>query len=205
MEELAGAVAVRFLTGPEQGRRLSIPEGTSCTLGRGQDADLTVFDTEMSRRHTTLERSQGELWVQDLGSKNGTYLGGRRLESGQRVPWRPRSAVVEVGYSRIALELPDIAALETEAGAGLSRAPQPRSSPPSEPIAVTETTSTSGRGAPIAVPPQLGLSVASSAVAPASPGGDRGSRRLDGAVLAALALALLVSLGLVVALLVDFP
>ena len=48
------------------------------TVGRA-DADLTLTDSTVSRLHAALERVTGGWIVQDLGSRNGTYVNGARL------------------------------------------------------------------------------------------------------------------------------
>jgi len=62
---------------------LTLPVGDRLTLGRVQ-GDLVVADPKLSRRHVSIVR-QGRLPVftlQDHGSKNGTLLEGRRVQSG---------------------------------------------------------------------------------------------------------------------------
>ncbi len=48
-------------------------------IGRGDDADIRIEDPFASARHARIV-PQGELWVlEDLGSTNGTYLGGVKV------------------------------------------------------------------------------------------------------------------------------
>src|SRR5581483_420244 len=57
------------------------------TIGRAWRADDPALqDTKMSRRHArfTLDED-GTAWVEDLGSVNGTYLNGQRIEGRQRL------------------------------------------------------------------------------------------------------------------------
>lgn len=46
------------------------------TIGRGEEADVQIDEPAVSRRHTAIERSRGAYVLRDLGSTNGTYLGG---------------------------------------------------------------------------------------------------------------------------------
>src|SRR5688572_28806713 len=50
------------------------------SIGRGEDADLRVFDETASRRHATLRRQGGRVLLEDLGSANGTTLNGARVD-----------------------------------------------------------------------------------------------------------------------------
>ncbi len=49
------------------------------TLGRSRDADLTLRHALISRKHCEIVESQGAIIVRDLGSLNGTYVGGQRI------------------------------------------------------------------------------------------------------------------------------
>src|SRR2546423_1404391 len=59
----------------------SVKEGDRLVIGSGKDADVRVFDRAVSSRHCSLVVCGGELTVRDLGSKNGIYVGGARVES----------------------------------------------------------------------------------------------------------------------------
>jgi hypothetical protein len=48
-------------------------------VGRGSRCDIGLTDTTVSRRHARLVWRDGGWVLQDLGSKNGTYLNGRRV------------------------------------------------------------------------------------------------------------------------------
>ncbi len=54
----------------------------SATLGRdaGQGAKLQLGLAEISSRHAEFFESEGDVWVRDRGSLNGTWVNGRRLQ-----------------------------------------------------------------------------------------------------------------------------
>ena len=62
----------------------SLSEGESLLFGRSRDAHLPIPDSRVSRRHTRIRLQQRELWVEDLGSRNGTFLGRHRLQGEAR-------------------------------------------------------------------------------------------------------------------------
>lgn len=50
-------------------------------IGKTSTADIFVDNPFISRRHAQLSQEKGHFVIQDLGSKNGTYLNGARLDS----------------------------------------------------------------------------------------------------------------------------
>lgn len=57
---------------------------TATTAGRGEDCQLRIKSSQVSRRHCQFFEKNGMLLVKDLGSSNGTYLNGKKIET-QRV------------------------------------------------------------------------------------------------------------------------
>ncbi len=67
------------LAGPQFGATFPLPPGRELLVGRRDDADVTIADDGVSRRHATIRiEGEGALLV-DLGSANGTYVDGRRV------------------------------------------------------------------------------------------------------------------------------
>jgi DNA-binding winged helix-turn-helix (wHTH) protein len=68
-------------TGPQMlvllpdGRRIALAPGIN-VVGRVRDADVRIDDPSVSRRHARIVVSGGHAGVEDLGSKNGTRVGG---------------------------------------------------------------------------------------------------------------------------------
>jgi ABC transport system ATP-binding/permease protein len=51
------------------------------TIGRGREATLKLTHALISRQHCQLFADQGRIMVRDLGSLNGTFVGGHRVET----------------------------------------------------------------------------------------------------------------------------
>jgi pSer/pThr/pTyr-binding forkhead associated (FHA) protein len=51
------------------------------TIGRRPESDIFLDDVTVSRDHALLVRRNGEYYLDDLGSLNGTYVNRRRIES----------------------------------------------------------------------------------------------------------------------------
>jgi hypothetical protein len=61
-------------------------EGTPLTIGRGPQNDVPLESDEFaSARHVRIEPRRDGVWVQDLGSTNGTYVNGVRIEGPRRL------------------------------------------------------------------------------------------------------------------------
>ncbi|MBS1123860.1 MAG: diguanylate cyclase/phosphodiesterase & domain with sensor(s) [Deltaproteobacteria bacterium] len=58
-----------------------IPLTEPMILGRGGEADVRIVKEEMamSRKHCRLFLVEGEAYIEDLQSSNGTYVNGRRI------------------------------------------------------------------------------------------------------------------------------
>jgi DNA-binding NtrC family response regulator len=49
------------------------------TVGRTDAADVIVPEDSLSRRHARFAWSEEGVWIEDLGSTNGTFVGGRKI------------------------------------------------------------------------------------------------------------------------------
>ncbi len=56
-------------------------KGDSLIIGRAEISDLKLHDRFLSRRHTRLYREGGVWMIEDLGSRNGTWLNAEKIES----------------------------------------------------------------------------------------------------------------------------
>jgi serine phosphatase RsbU (regulator of sigma subunit) len=75
-------------------------EGESFVIGRSSKADLTIPDRSMSRMHARLYLDQGVWHIEDLGSRNGTVLGGRPVNDPARIG---HGSVMQIGSTSITL------------------------------------------------------------------------------------------------------
>lgn len=66
--------------GPKVGEKFLL-EILSLTAGRDPVSDIILNDPEVSRQHARFTQTESGYQVQDLGSTNGTFVNGQRLES----------------------------------------------------------------------------------------------------------------------------
>ena len=161
---------------PSQGAEHAVEQGT--TIGR-EGCDITLGDPDVSRRHAEIEVSNGDILISDLGSTNGTFVNGERIDQPRTlrdgdevrigaVVWRLRAPA---GATRIAGTMEAGAATPSQAttvrpaaapeppAEEPPTAPQPAESEPATP-AVSEpaTPSVPEPAAPPAPAPSRGLS-----------------------------------------------
>jgi DNA-binding NtrC family response regulator len=72
-----------------------LEERETIVLGAGSLARIRLLDDAVSREHCELSLFDGRMSVRDLGSKNGTYVGGARVERASLDP----GATVTIGRS----------------------------------------------------------------------------------------------------------
>ena len=72
-------IEIEVVGGPMDGQR-SLVRRPVVTIGRSEDNDLALaLDTTTSTRHARIIREDDHYWLEDLGSRNGTYLGDERI------------------------------------------------------------------------------------------------------------------------------
>lgn len=89
--------------GHEEGNQQVVVSPVPFTIGRRPGSSLQINSRTISGTHATLFTSADELWVEDNGSTNGTYVNGSRITTRQQlqeedllqfadIPFRVRSA-----------------------------------------------------------------------------------------------------------------
>ncbi|KKM12939.1 hypothetical protein SY88_01180 [Clostridiales bacterium PH28_bin88] len=74
-----GPLYLQVLEGPDQGSSFELT-GSRMVLGRKGSSDIFLTDHRVSRRHAMVECRKGFFFITDLGSTNGTWLNGKRVE-----------------------------------------------------------------------------------------------------------------------------
>jgi hypothetical protein len=83
LRAVAPRLEVMAAMGHEPGTTFDVGDGA--TLGRSNGADIRIDDPFASSAHARIF-SRGEfMYVEDMGSTNGTYLNGRQLRTAERL------------------------------------------------------------------------------------------------------------------------
>ena len=76
----SGSALLVVRRGPNTGARFLL-DADKTTAGRHPDADILLDDVTVSRRHTEFLRHGTAFEIKDLGSLNGTYFDGVRIDT----------------------------------------------------------------------------------------------------------------------------
>jgi pSer/pThr/pTyr-binding forkhead associated (FHA) protein len=122
------APRIRVVEGSPFGDELFLrEENREYVIGRGPKCDLVIEDREVSREHVKVLRKGYTIFIQDLSSTRGSWLGRSAVYTGATVEWtRPR--MLRVGATVLSLELPEaIRRAAPGAQASAPMTPPPRS------------------------------------------------------------------------------
>ena len=81
---------LRFISGKYQGGEFPIVNDKPIIVGRSSDLDMVLVEDMVSRKHARISMQADQIWIEDLGSTNGTFVNGEkikraRLKEGDRV------------------------------------------------------------------------------------------------------------------------
>jgi hypothetical protein len=72
------------LEGPRLGQRILVDQ-PELTIGRHEECGLVIPDRQVSRNHARIRQEEGHYMIEDLGSKNGTFVNGQELAGLRRL------------------------------------------------------------------------------------------------------------------------
>lgn len=75
-----GRLALRFISGKYQGGEFPLDEFHEIAIGRSSDLDMVLVEEMVSRRHARITMEQGVVSIEDLGSTNGTFVNGEKIQ-----------------------------------------------------------------------------------------------------------------------------
>ena len=85
----------------EEGAELEL-DSTDVTVGRGDDHDVSIDGDEFaSTNHARFEPRRDGIWLHDLGSTNGTFVNGERIDAPRRLNG---GDIVSVGGTELRFE-----------------------------------------------------------------------------------------------------
>ncbi len=67
------------LTGGMSGQLFKVNKGVA-VIGRASNAEVKVEDDGISRTHARIRSETGRAWIEDMGSRNGTFVNGSKID-----------------------------------------------------------------------------------------------------------------------------
>jgi transcriptional regulator with PAS, ATPase and Fis domain len=89
----------------KESRMMPMPESGELRIGRAEDSDIILANPSVSRNHAVLKIRNGDVSVVDMGSANGTRVGGKRLPQDGEGPVPPGVAILIGGASLVVHQL----------------------------------------------------------------------------------------------------
>jgi pSer/pThr/pTyr-binding forkhead associated (FHA) protein len=77
--------ALRFISGKYQGGEFPLRMNREIVIGRSSDLDMVLVEDMVSRRHAKISSSEADVFIQDLGSTNGTFVNGEKIAAKSRL------------------------------------------------------------------------------------------------------------------------
>jgi len=74
------------------------------TIGRDRSSSIVIDDPLVSRNHCVIRRIRTAWYIEDLGSKNGTWVNGRKINSGRAVRLGENDVIKLGGRIEISLQ-----------------------------------------------------------------------------------------------------
>ena len=111
--------------GPEPGREFPFPEGGEVKIGRLPGLWITLLDTKSSREHCRVYLQSTGWIVEDLESRNGTYINTQRIKKRLLQP----GDRLRIGQTEFEFNAGAAGAPVPPAGAAPAAAPPPPSGP----------------------------------------------------------------------------
>ena len=77
-------VKLKVLRGASTGKEVEI-RGPRFFIGRSPECNLRANSDAISRRHCAITVGDNDVTIKDLGSRNGTYVNGTRIDGEHRI------------------------------------------------------------------------------------------------------------------------
>lgn len=78
--------------GEEPGRDVVLDREFYC-IGNSEDADIVIQDETVSRLHARINKADGVYYIEDLNSRNGTWVNGKLLHYMEKIPLKHEDVI----------------------------------------------------------------------------------------------------------------
>ncbi len=71
---------ITILQGNNQGLSMTLRSNRKTVIGRSHKCSFCLKDSKSSSNHCEISEQEGQFWIADLASKNGTYINGKKID-----------------------------------------------------------------------------------------------------------------------------
>ena len=104
-------ISITMMSGPRDGESLSfavnrpsLKSPMVLTIGRREGSDIRInYDSQVSRLHAHVGFNGEDFWIEDMGSRNGTFVFDERVKEGDRIS-APAGTLFRVGRTWLRLD-----------------------------------------------------------------------------------------------------
>lgn len=102
----AQSIATQFALGfliiervkPYEREKIFVPPSCRLLAGRGEQNEIDTKDGLTSGRHSAFSADQSNVYVEDLGTKNGTFVNGNRIHGRHKLE---SGDIIKIGATKI--------------------------------------------------------------------------------------------------------
>lgn len=76
-------LVLRFISGKYQGGEFPLPVNGEIVIGRSSELEMVLVEDMVSRKHARIVVTDGNIFLEDLGSTNGSFVNGERITKAQ--------------------------------------------------------------------------------------------------------------------------
>jgi pSer/pThr/pTyr-binding forkhead associated (FHA) protein len=80
-----GGYALKFISGKYQGGEFPLRPDRQLIIGRSSELDMVLVEDMVSRKHAKIGWQAGKPTIEDLGSTNGTFVNGEKIQKPSRI------------------------------------------------------------------------------------------------------------------------
>lgn len=74
-----GRYILKFISGKYQGGEFALEMNQELIIGRSSDLEMVLIEDMVSRHHAKITTTEDEIFIEDLGSTNGTFVNGEKI------------------------------------------------------------------------------------------------------------------------------